>query len=196
LSQEISFRQRVATLFDDDLPQSPLAHVINILLALLILVNVAAVILESVEPLRIHCSTAFIRIEHIATVVFAIEYILRVWTAVDLQNGRFREPIAGRLRYISGFFPLIDPIAVLPAFLGFFGAADLRVLRLLRLLRMLKLTRHSNVFGLLWDVLREEAQAIMALIFVICLTLTVSGALMYMIEGDDSPVAFSAESFR
>lgn len=192
MSQEISFRQRIAALFDDDLPQSALAHAINILLAILILVNVAAVILESVEQLRDHYSTAFLRIEHVATVVFAIEYILRVWTSVDLQNGRFQQPLTGRLRYMVGFFPLIDLIAVLPAFLGFFGAADLRVLRLLRLLRMLKLTRHSNVFGLLWDVLREESRSIMALIFVICLTLTVSGALMYMIESDDQPKAFSS----
>lgn len=192
MSQPISFRQRVAALFDDDVPQSMLSHAVNISLAALILVNVAAVILESVEPLRDRYSVEFILVEHIATIVFAIEYILRVWTSVDLQSGRFRQPFTARLHYMIGFFPLIDLIAVLPAFLGFFGAADLRVLRLLRLLRMLKLTRHSNVFGLLWDVLREEAQAITALIFVICLTLTVSGALMYMIEGDDQPKMFSS----
>lgn len=192
VTPQITLRQRIAALFDDDVPQSMLAHALNILLAILILVNVAAVILESVEPLRIHYSRAFLLIEHIATIVFAIEYILRVWTSVDLRNGRFRQPYTGRLRYMIGFFPLIDLVAVLPAFLGFFGAADLRVLRLLRLLRMLKLTRHSTVFGLLWDVLREEAQSIVALIFVICLTLTVSGALMYMIEGDDQPKMFSS----
>ncbi len=45
-------RQRIAALFDDDVPQSTLAHVVNILPAVLILVNVAAVILESVEQLR------------------------------------------------------------------------------------------------------------------------------------------------
>ncbi len=117
---------------------------------------------------------------------------MRVWTAVDYRNGRFRNPIWGRLEYMRGFFPLIDLIAVLPAVLGFFGGADLRVLRLLRLLRMIKLTRHSTVFGLLWAVLRQEARAIAALIFVLCLTLTVSGALMYMIEGDVQPNVFSS----
>jgi voltage-gated potassium channel len=55
---------------------------------------------------------------------------------------------------------------------------------------MLKLTRHSTVFGLLWDVLREEAESIAALLFIICLTLTISGALMYMIEADDQPGVF------
>ena len=45
---------------------------------------------------------------------------------------------------------------------------------------MLKLTRHSTVFSLLWAVFREEARSIGALIFILCLTLTISGALAYM----------------
>jgi voltage-gated potassium channel len=61
-----------------------------------------------------------------------------------------------------------------------------------RLLRMLKLTRHSHVFGLLWAVVRQEAQAIGALLFILCLVLTVSGALMYMIEGDEQPTVFAS----
>lgn len=95
---------------------------------------------------------------------------------------------------MRGFFPLIDLIAVLPALLGLFGAADFRVLRLLRLLRMLKLTRQLTVFGLLWAVLWEEAAAIAAVIFILCLTLAISGALMYMIEGDAQPAVFSSNS--
>ena len=179
-------------MFDDDAPQSLVARVFNVLLALLIIVNVGAVILESVEPMRIKHQLTFMAIEHVATVIFALEYVLRVWTAVDLHGGRFQEPFWGRLRYMGGFFPIIDLIAVLPAVLGIFGAGDLRVLRLLRLLRMLKLTRHSSVFSLLWAVLKEESRAIMALIFVICLTLTVSGALIYMVEGSEQPTLFTS----
>jgi voltage-gated potassium channel len=54
---------------------------------------------------------------------------------------------------------------------------------------MLKLTRHSPVFSLLWAVFRQEAPSIGALLFILCLTLTVSGALAYMIEGDELPAA-------
>jgi voltage-gated potassium channel len=190
--QGMSLRRRLSTLFDDDVPHSLPARIFNLCLALLIIVNVSAVILESVEPMRLHYPEAFLFIEKIATGIFALEYVLRVWTAVDLNNGRFRQPFLGRLHYMCGFFPIVDLIAVLPAVLGLIGAGDFRVLRLLRLLRMLKLTRHSSVFSLLWAVLREEAQAIAALVFVICLTLTVSGALMYMIEGSEQPTLFNS----
>lgn len=189
---KIPLRHRLADLFDDDAPRTLAVRLFNAALAVLIIVNVAAVILESVDGLRVRYPLAFVGIERVATAIFAAEYILRVWTSVDYRSGRFRNPLWGRLRYMRGFFPLVDLIAVLPAVLGFFGAADLRVLRLLRLLRMIKLTRHSTVFGLLWAVLREESRAIAALIFVLFLTLTVSGALMYMIEGEVQPSVFSS----
>lgn len=192
MQQSSDLRRRVSGLFDDDAPQTPTTQTFNALLATLIIVNVAAVIMESVEPIRARCAALFTSIEVLATTCFAIEYVLRVWTSVDYRSGRFRQPFWGRLKYMRGFFPLIDLVAVLPAVLGILGAGDLRVLRLLRLLRMLKLTRRSPVFGLLWAVLVEEAQAIAALIFVICLTLTVSGALMYMIEGAAQPAVFTS----
>jgi voltage-gated potassium channel len=187
-----SLRRRLSSLFDDEAPQTRTTHIFNALLATLIIVNVAAVILESVEPIRVQHAAVFTAIETGATAIFAVEYVLRVWASVDFRSGRFRQPFWGRLTYMRGFFPLIDLVAVLPALLGVLGAADFRVLRLLRLLRMLKLTRHSTVFGLIWAVLVEEAQAIAALVFVICLTLTVSGALMYMIEGAAQPTVFTS----
>src|ERR1700677_4885715 len=122
-------RKRLVSLFDDDAQQNRTTQYFNGALSLLIVVNVGAVILESVEPIRAGHPTVFLAIEHIATAIFAVEYGLRVWTA-----------------------------------------GDLRVLRLLRFLRMLKLTRHSRIFALIWAVLRQEARAIGALVFILCLT--------------------------
>jgi voltage-gated potassium channel len=187
-----SWRRRLSHLFDDDAPRNRATRLFNLLLALLIISNVAAVILETVETIRLRYEVFFLAAEHAATAIFTVEYLLRVWTSVDLHGGQFSHPVWGRLRYVRGFFPLIDLVSVLPAVLGLLGAGDLRVLRLLRLLRMLKLTRHSAVFSLLWAVFRQEAQSIGALIFILCLTLTVSGALAYMIEGDEQPAVFNS----
>jgi voltage-gated potassium channel len=191
-----ALRRRLAVIFDDEAPHTHQAaaarRMFNAALAVLIVVNVAAIVLESVESIDERYLGLFGEIERIATAIFTAEYLLRVWTAVDVHHGAFRDPLFGRLRYMRGFFPIIDLISILPAALGLFGAGDLRVLRLLRLLRMLKLTRHSAVFSLLWAVLREEAHTIGAIIFIISLTVTVSGALMYMIEGGDQPTVFTS----
>jgi voltage-gated potassium channel len=188
----VSLRRHLVVLFDDDAQQNRITQYFNSALALLIVVNVSAVILESVEPIRAGHPFVFIALEHIATAIFTVEYALRIWTAVDLHSGRFRQPLWGRLRYAVSFFALIDLVSILPAVLGLLGAGDLRVLRLLRFLRMLKLTRHSTIFALIWAVLRQEARAISALVFILCLTVTISGALMYMIEGDEQPTMFSS----
>jgi voltage-gated potassium channel len=190
--REIELRRRLATIFEDEEPRSTTTRLFNAMLAVLIVANVAAVVLESVESIRQQLSGAFVRFEHVATAIFAVEYGLRVWAVVDFHSGQYRHPLWGRLRYMRSFFALVDLIAVLPAVLGFLGAGDLRVLRLLRLLRMLKLVRHSTVFGLLWAVLREEARSIWALLFILLLTVTISGALMYMLEGEEQPGIFTS----
>jgi voltage-gated potassium channel len=186
------FRRRLAIIFEDEEPRDATTRFFNLALTTLIIVNVSCVILESVEPLRQRFAGPFDVMEQAATAIFAVEYVLRVWASVDFRNAQYRAPVWGRLRYMRSFFALIDLIAVLPAVLGVFDAADFRVLRLLRLLRMFKLVRHSTTFGLLFGVLREEAQSIAALLFVLVLTVTISGSLMYMIEGTDQPGVFSS----
>ncbi len=188
----VALRRKLNPLFDDDAPQSLAVRLFNVSLALLIVVNVSAVILESVEPLRARHPDAFWAIEQVSTAAFVIEYALRVWTAVDRRSGAFRHPLWGRLNYMRGFFALIDLVAVLPAVLGMLGASDLRVLRLIRLLRMLKLTRHSTIFSLIWAVFREEGGPLGAVLFILCLVLTLSGSLMYMVEGEAQPEVFSS----
>jgi voltage-gated potassium channel len=187
-----ALRRQLAIIFEDEEPRGAVTRFFNIGLAVLIVFNVSCVILESVETVRQQFETSFDVFEKVATGIFAVEYVFRVWAVVDFHEPRYRDPLWGRLRYMRSFFALVDLLAVLPAVIGFFGAADFRVLRLLRLLRMLKLIRHSTTFGLLFAVLREEAQSIGALLFVLLLTVTISGSLMYMLEGDVQPAVFTS----
>ena len=188
----VSLRRQLAIIFEDEEPRSTVTHVFNWALATLIVVNVSCVILESVESIRLHFAGALDLFEEAATVFFAVEYVLRVWAVVDFHNAKYHHPLWGRLRYMRSFFALVDLVAVLPAVIGFFGAADFRVLRLLRLLRMLKLVRHSTTFGLLFAVLREEGRSVAALLFVLLLTVTISGSLMFMLEGEEQPAVFTS----
>jgi voltage-gated potassium channel len=188
----VALRRQLAIIFEDEEPRNAVTRLFNLALALLIITNVSCVILESVEPIRRDLATVFEDFEHVATAIFAVEYALRVWASVDFRNARYSGPLWGRLRYMRSFFALVDLLAVLPSLIGFLGAADLRVLRLLRLLRMLKLVRHSTTFGLLFSVLREEARSVTALLFVLLLTVTISGSLMYMLEGEAEPDVFTS----
>jgi voltage-gated potassium channel len=192
MSPLTSLRRRVNALLDHNLPPTRASRAVGASIVILIVINVASVILESVEPIRLEYEPILWWIEQIATIVFTAEYLLRIWSAVDRVNGRFRNPLWGRVAYATQFFSMIDLVAILPGILGLFGAGDLRVLRLMRLMRMLKLSRHSTTFSLLWSVFREEAGAIGAILFTLVLTLIISASLMYMIEGEAQPAVFSS----
>jgi voltage-gated potassium channel len=185
-------RRWLAPIFEDEEPRNLATHVFNTLLTALIIVNVTGVVLETVDSIRQQYAGALESFERIATAIFAVEYVLRIWACVDFHHADYRDPLWGRLRYMRSFFAVVDLVAVLPAVLGILGAADLRVLRLLRLLRMLKLIRYSTTFGLLWAVLKEELASIAALLFILFLTVTVSGTLMFLLETDERGSLFTS----
>jgi voltage-gated potassium channel len=189
LKHFISFRKAVNTVFDQDMPPSAASRIVSGVVVFMIVASIASVVLDSVEGFRIAHGALLLAIERAATAVFAVEYVMRVWSAVDRTDRRYRHPIRGRLRYMIRPVSIIDLLAVLPAFLGDY---DLRVLRLLRLLRMLKLTRHSAAFAMLWAVLRKEAGTIGAVLSVMAMFTIASGSIMYMLENEAQPKVFSS----
>ena len=70
----VALRRRVNALLDHDLPSSPASRTVGAVIGLLIIVNVASVVLESVEPIRLAYEPVLWWIEQIATAVFSLEY--------------------------------------------------------------------------------------------------------------------------
>ncbi len=160
-------------------------------IATLIVLNVLAIVLESVREIDMQFAAVFEVLEVVSVCVFATEYILRVWSAVEMPQ--FARPIIGRLRYVFSFFALIDLLAILPFFLHAFGTFDLRfvrALRLMRLMRVLKLGRYSESLALLTKVVRSKREDILVSLFVIILMLVLSSSLMYFLENEQQPDKF------
>lgn len=156
----------------------------------LIVLNILAVILESVPTLSISHGPVFHAFDLFSVGVFTVEYVLRVWTAVELNDHRFKHPVWGRLRYMTTPLAIVDLLAVLPFFLGYFVEFDLRTLRVLRLLRIFKLTRYSSAMHMLVAVLRQESRAVGAILFIMIVAMVFMGSLMYLIEHPAQPHVF------
>ena len=119
----------------------------------LILLNVAAVVAESVEPLGTRYQSVFSLFEIFSVIIFSCEYVLRVWACVE--DPRYNHPVKGRLRYAMSPLALVDILAILPFYLAFI-TTDLRILRILRvfrLLRMAKIARYSQTLQIFGRVL-------------------------------------------
>ena len=110
-----------------------------------LIINVLAVILETVAELAAAYATFFYVFELYSVVVFTVEYGLRLWTTVENEDVEaYRHPVTGRIRYAITPMALIDLMAIAPFYLAFILAVDLRFMRIFRLLRLLKLTRYST----------------------------------------------------
>ena len=172
--------------------QGRLSRWFDIGLISLISLNVLAVILESVDTLEAAYHGAFYVFEVFSVAVFSVEYLLRLWTIVESSQPEYRHPLWGRLRYMISPMALVDLVAVVPFYLGFFLTADLRFMRVLRLLRVFKLTRYSSAMVILLNVLRQEARSFGAALFVLLLLMIFSASMIYLFEHQVQPEAFSS----
>jgi len=166
------------------------SRIIDAGLITLIVLNVLAVILESVPSIEARFAAFFLWFERFSVAVFTIEYLVRIWSAVEADDDGLKRPWRARLRYALQPLSLADLIAILPFYLGALINVDLRMLRALRLLRVLKLSRYSTSISLLMDALEKEARAIAAAVFVLSLLVLMAASLVYVAEHTAQPEAF------
>ena len=159
----------------------------------LILVNVIAVIVETLDPLKQAYAQAFHNFEVFSVAVFTVEYALRIWSAVERDAGRAGEPAwKKRVRYLFSPLAIIDVLAILPFYLSVLFPVDLRFLRVLRLLRIFKLTRYSSAMTMLLNVFREEASSFFAAFSILMIVLILASSGIYLVEESAQPRAFDS----
>ncbi|MEX0277626.1 MAG: ion transporter [Ruegeria sp.] len=159
---------------------------LEIALIALITLNVAAVILETVDSIYARWGFALNLFEGLSLFVFVVEYAARLWVATENPNYKTRgawavSPIA-----------LIDLLAILPALLYLLFPIDLRLLRTFRMLRLLKLTRYSPALGMLLAVFEEEAGAFFAGFFILMVMLIFAASGAWLAEHKAQPEAFGS----
>ena len=183
-------RHQVYRLLSDH-PRSWHGKAMHLGLATLIVLNVVAVVAESVESWSLVHGPVFVAFDTVSVWLFTVEYLLRLWVAVDLPSARFRHPVWGRLHWAMSIPALIDLLAILPFFMGFVMDVDLRVLRMLRVMRVLKLSRYSLALTVIVDVIRQEIRSIGAMLIVFAVVLVMSASMIYLAEHHAQPQIFS-----
>ena len=123
----------------------------------LILLNVAAFVLETVPAYGAAHKAKFEAFNIFSVAIFTVEYALRLWTAVEVPFLRRYSAWQARLKLAITPALIIDLLAILPFYLSMMTGLDLRVLRVLRLLRFLKLSRYSPALHTLVRVLEMSA---------------------------------------
>ena len=148
----------------------------DIILLALIAASVLVAVLESVPTLKENHRRLLLALEWAFTVLFTIEYLLRLVSV--------RSP----LRYATSFFGIIDLLAILPTYASLFyeGTQELiviRAFRLLRIFRVLKLPEYLGEANLLSRALWASRRKIIVFVLVVLTIVLIVGALMHLVEG-------------
>jgi voltage-gated potassium channel len=159
-------------------------------LILLVLVNVAAVVLESVPRYEAAYQNIFIAIEVVSIIVFSVEYAVRIWAAAEHAPYRQVTPARARMRYIMSTDGLIDLVSILPFWLAFVVPAEFRVIQLLRIVRFLKLARYSPAMRSLLEAIYTERRALIGCLFILFGATLITASFMHLAERDAQPDKF------
>ena len=166
--------------------------IVDSFLVVLILVNVLAVILESVGDIQESYGAFFFAFEVFSVTIFTVEYLARLWVVVDDPHETPYGAFGARWRYMVSPMAIIDLLAILPFYLSFFVAVDLRFLRVFRLLRLLKLTRYSPALLTVGRVFAAQRRSLAAAMMIMMTLLIFGGSVSYLLEREAQPEHFGS----
>jgi len=170
-------------------------RIINIFIIVLIILNVSAVMLETVPSLvDTHEKQQFFHyFDLVSVIIFTIEYILRVWSSN--HDPRYKGSIHGRLRYMLSPAALIDLLAILPFYIHVFVGLDLRILRVLRLMRffrLFRLTAYTKATKLVTNVFKSRFNELMLAFILTSFLIVIASCMVYFVEHPAQPNKFQS----
>lgn len=157
---------------------TPAGKLFDVALIVCIIFSVIVVMLDSVAGLRLHYGSLFNAIEWIFTLLFTIEYLLRL------------SCIGRPLKYAGSFYGIVDLLAIIPTYLSLLLPGSqyflvIRILRILRIFRILKLVSFLGEAQQLVQALRSSGRKISVFLFAVMTLVVIFGSLIYVIEGPE-----------
>ncbi len=151
----------------------------DVMLLYAILISIVVVMLESVKEISDLFNEELRILEWIFTVIFTLEYAVRLFVAKKPRN------------YAFGFFGIVDLLAIIPSYLtillpGTQYLLVIRAIRLLRVFRVLKLSRYMGESQILGQALWASRRKIIVFLGAVSSIVLISGTIMYVVEGGDN----------
>ena len=164
----------------------------DLIIPFLIVLNITAFIASTSPSFSLEYKQIFEYIEIFSSLVFTIEYILRIW--VCTVDRKYSHPIWGRIKYALTPLSMIDLISILPFYLLllFPNLSFVYIISILRLLRLIKISRYSESVRSLGAVLYAKKEELLATAFAVFILLIFASSLMYFVESSAQPKSFGS----
>ncbi len=156
---------------------TPAGKWFDIGLIICIILSTLTVVLESLQFIKEEYGIYFRLVEWIITILFTVEYVLRIYSIKRPKT------------YIFSFYGIIDLLAILPTYMSLILVGSqymvtVRVLRILRIFRVLKLNRYLSESRFLIRALKESRIKVTLFITVVFSAVLILGSVMHFLEGD------------
>lgn len=187
-----SLRRRICTIIDIGTADDLISRAYDIFYTLVILVNLVVTIAYTFDEAEAACGPLLLRIEAATVAFFAVDCILRIWTA-KYHHPNLKEWKAV-CRYIFSFSGIVDLLSFLPYYMPFFfpsGAVAFRMFRVVRIFRLFRINAYYDSLNVITQVLTSKAQQLLSSVFIILVLMTASSLCMYSLEHDAQPDVFS-----
>ncbi|MEO5907233.1 MAG: ion transporter [Saprospiraceae bacterium] len=154
---------------------NPAGNRFDIIIIYMIIISVIMATVETVGAISPKIKVLLRAGEWFFTVLFTIEYLIRLYSARD------------RWKYVTSFFGIIDLLAILPSYIGIFitGGQSLLFIRLFRLMRIFRIFEMGHFVregSIVANALKASRVKITVFLTFITIASVVLGAMMYMVE--------------
>ena len=185
------FRQRVFRMVSVGVVDDPINAAYDVISTLALLINLTAAILSTFDNIYAACGPLLNKIEAVTVAFFAVDYVLRLFTAnhlyPDLPEGK------SILRYMTSFSGIVDLLSFLPYYLPVFfpsGAVVFRLFRIARIFRLFRINAYYDSLNVITEVLYSKKQQLLSSVFIIAVLMLASSLCMYSLEHDAQPQVF------
>lgn len=159
--------------------------------SLVVVLALAASVAATFDGAEERCGVLLNTVEIVTSAFFAVDYVLRVWTARCLYPTL--TPGKATVRYVSSVGGLIDLVSFLPTFLPVFfpsGMVAFRMFRVVRIFRLFRINAYYDSLHVITEVLRSKHQQLLSSVFIILTLMLASSLCMYSLEHEAQPEVF------
>ena len=184
-------RQRIFNIIEIGNKDDVQSALFDRFIVIVIFINLLVTLMQTFEQLKPYMSLLNV-LEFVTIVIFAAEYILRIWTADYLYPDEKPEWKA-RIRFVFSAYGIIDLFTIIPYFLPFIfpvGAVAFRMFRVIRIFRLFKINAQYDAFNVITSVLREKKNQLISSVCMIFILMLASSLCMYSLEHEAQPDQF------
>lgn len=186
------FRKRLFEILEIGSDLDAASRIYDFVSAFAIVINIIASVMYTYDHLRLEYGKALIIIEQVTVAFFAIDYILRVFTAKFLYAKETESKAI--FKYIFSFDGIIDLLSFLPYYLPIFfptGTVAFRMIRVVRIFRLFRINAYHDSLSVITEVLKGKRQQLISSVFIILILMLASSLCMYSLEHEAQPEVFS-----